>query len=113
MKEFLFQNGWNTIFITISMNYVRIFNLDWTLSMTTVPGQHCALKSSTMNTIKLFNSWMLTRTNGNTFQLSSQYCLSLTYQEFNKFRQENMFRMTKVPTTQTPSTTKPFLSHIT
>ena len=29
----------------------------------------------------------------------------------NKFRQESMYRMTKVPTTQTPSTSKPFLSH--
>ena len=35
----------------------------------------------------------------------------LTYQDFNKFRQEDMIRMTKVPTTPTPSTTKPFPSH--
>ena len=76
-----------------------------------VNGQDYAPKSSTMNTIKLFISWLLTRTKGNTFQVSSQYFLSLTYQDFNKFRQENMSRMTKVPTTQTPSTTKPFLSH--
>ena len=60
----------------------------------------------------LFISWILTRTKGNTFQLSSQYIPSLTYHEFNMFRQENMSRMTKVPTTQTPSTTKPLLSHI-
>ena len=48
---------------------------------------------------------------GNTFQLSSKYFLSLTYQDFNKFRQENMIRILKEQTTQTPSTTKPFLSH--
>ena len=77
-----------------------------------VNGQHCVLKLSTMHKIKLFISWMLTRMKGNTFKLSSQFFLSLKYQDFNKFRQENMFRMTKVPTTQTPSTTKPFLSHI-
>ena len=47
----------------------------------------------------------------NTFQLSSQYILSRTYQDFNKFRQEDMIRMTKVPTTPTPSTTKPFPIH--
>ena len=47
----------------------------------------------------------------NAFQLSTQYLISLTYQDFNKFRQQDMFRMTKVPTTQTPTTTKPFLSH--
>ena len=47
----------------------------------------------------------------NAFQLSSQYLLSLTYNYFNKFWQEDMIRMTKVPTTQTPSTTKPHLSH--
>ena len=75
-------------------------------------GQYNALKSSTMNTVKLFISWMLTRTKGNIFQLSSQYFLSLTHQEFNKFRQENMSRMTKVPTTQTPITTKPLPGHI-
>ena len=65
-----------------------------------------------MNTVKLFISWTLTRTKGNTFQLSSQNFLSLTSQDFIKFRQENMFRMTKVPTPQTTSTTKPLLSHI-
>ena len=45
-----------------------------------VNGQHCTLKPSTMNTIELFIRWMLTRTKGNTFQLSSQYLLSLIYQ---------------------------------
>ena len=44
-----------------------------------VNGQHCALKSSAMNTMKLFISWMLARTKGNTFQLSSQYTLSLIH----------------------------------
>ena len=76
-----------------------------------VNGQHCVLKFSTMNRMKLLISWMPTMNKENAFQLSSQYILSLTYQDFNKFRQEDMFRMTKMPTTQTPSTTKPFLSH--
>ena len=54
---------------------------------------------------------MSTRKKENTFQLSSQYLLSLAYQDFNKFRQEDMIRMTKVLTTPTPSTDEPFASH--
>ena len=76
-----------------------------------VNGQHCALNFSTKNRLKLLISLMPTLKKENAFQLSSQYLLSLTYQDFNKFRQEDMIRMTKVPTTQTPHTTKPFLSH--
>ena len=38
--------------------------------------------------------------------------LLLTYQEFNEFCPENMIRMIKEQTTQTPSTTRPILSHI-
>ena len=34
--------------------------------------QHCTLKSSTINTMELFTSWMLTRTNQNIFDLPSQ-----------------------------------------
>ena len=74
-------------------------------------GQLCVLKYSTINTINLFTSWVVTRTNQKRFDLPSQYFLSLTYQEFNKFRQENMSRMTKVPTTQTPNISKPLLGH--
>ena len=44
---------------------------------------------------ELFISWMLTRTKGNTFQLSSQYFVSLTYQDFNEFSQEKWIRMIK------------------
>ena len=77
-----------------------------------VNGQHCALKFSTMNKLKLLISLMPTLEKENAFQHSSQYLLSLTYQDFNKFRKENMSKMTKVPTTQRPNTTKPFLSHI-
>ena len=54
---------------------------------------------------------MSTRKRENTFQHSSQYLLSLTYQDFNKSRQEDMIRMTQVPTTPPPSTDKPFPSH--
>ena len=74
-------------------------------------GQNCALTFGTMNKMKLFISWISTRKKEATFQLSSQYLLSLTYQDFNKFRQEDMIRMTKMPTAPTPSTTKPFPSH--
>ena len=76
-----------------------------------VNGQLCVLKYSTINTLNVFASWVITRTNQKRFDLPSQYFLSLTYQEFNKFREENMSRTTKVPTTQTPSKTKPLLGH--
>ena len=76
-----------------------------------VNGQLCVLKYSTINTLNLFTSWVITGTNQKRFDLPSQYFLSLTYQEFNKFRQENMSRMTKVPTTQTPSIAKSLLGH--
>ena len=55
---------------------------------------------------------MLTRMKGDTFQLYSQYFLSLTYQEFHEFRKQSWIRMIKVGTIQTPNTTKPLLSHI-
>ena len=76
-----------------------------------VNGQNCALKFGSMSKMKLLISWMSTRKKETTFQLSSQYLLSLTSQDFNKFRQENMIRMTKVTTSPTPSTAKPFPSH--
>ena len=65
---------------------------------------------STMNKLKLLISLMQDMEIGNAFQLSSQYPLSRTYQDFNKFMQGDMIRMTKVPKTQTSSTTKPFLN---
>ena len=45
-----------------------------------VNGQHCALTSSTMNTRSCSSVWMLARTKGDMFHLSSQYFLSLTYE---------------------------------
>ena len=54
---------------------------------------------------------MLARKKATTIQLSSQSYLTLKYLDFNKFSLEDMIRMTKVPTTPTPSTFKPFLSH--
>ena len=100
---------------TISMKYVMIFIFELKhihdYSDYIVNGQHCALKFATMNKIKLFINWMSTRKKENTFQLSSEYVLSLTYHDFNKFRQEDMISMTKVQTTPTPSTGKPFPSH--
>ena len=76
-----------------------------------VHGKTFELKFSTMNKMRMFIGWMSTRKTESTFQLSSQYLLSPTYQDFNKFRQENMIRMIKMQTTQTSSSTKPFLSH--
>ena len=92
MKEFPFHNGWNTIVFMISMNYVMFFNL-------------------IHDQLRLLITLMPTMNAKNAFQLSSQCLSSLTYNYFNKFWQEDMIRMTKVPTTQTSSTTKPLLSH--
>ena len=50
-----------------------------------VNGQHCALKVSTMNKLRLLINLMPTMEIQNAFQLSSQYLLSLTYQDFNMF----------------------------
>ena len=50
-----------------------------------------------------------------TFQLSSQYLLSFTDQDFHEFRIEERIRTSKegaAPTAPTPSTTEPLLSHI-
>ena len=76
-----------------------------------VNGRNCQIRFSTMNIMRMFISWMSTGKNETPFQLSSVSLLSLTYQCFNKFWQENMIKMIKVQTTQTPSTTKPFFSH--
>ena len=57
--------------------------------------QQCELEFSTMGNIRMFISWMSTRKIENTFQLSSQYLLSLAYQYFNKFKQEHMIRIFK------------------
>ena len=56
--------------------------------------------------------WLVNSTEGKASQLSSQYIRSLTYLEFNEFCPENMIKMIKEQTTQTPSTTKPILSQI-
>ena len=60
-----------------------------------VDGQHFALKPFTMQKIKLFISWMSTRKKETTFQISSQYLLSLAYQDFKKFRLEGRIRTSK------------------
>ena len=68
-----------------------------------VNGQHCELKFSTMGRIRLFISWMSTRKKGNTFQVSSQYHLSRTHQDFIKFKQENMIRIFKEQAASKPT----------
>ena len=73
-----------------------------------VNGQHCVIKFTMMNKIKLFISWRSTRMKNKTIQLSSEYLLALTYEHFNDFRQPHMIRMTEVPTAPTPSSTTSF-----
>ena len=76
-----------------------------------VNGQDCALTFATMNKIKLFISWMSNRKKKPHFNFLLSTFFSLTYQDFNKFRKEDMIRMTKLQTAPAPSTTKPFPSH--
>ena len=50
---------------------------------------------------------MSTRMKGNTFELYAEHLLPLTYEEFNDFRQEDMIRMSSVPTSPPPGPTTP------
>ena len=60
-----------------------------------VNGQHCELIVSIMGKIWSFISWMSTRKKENTFQLSSEYLLSLTREDYIQFRYEDMIRTSK------------------
>ena len=71
------------------------FELEYIHDYSDYIGQQCELEFSTMGNIRMFISWMSTRKIENTFQLSSQYLLSLAYQYFNKFKQEDMIRIFK------------------
>ena len=60
-----------------------------------VNGQNCELELYTMHKTREFICWMSTRKKESTFQLSPYYLHSLTHQDFNKFRQEDMIRISK------------------
>ena len=59
-----------------------------------------------MHKMSMFIGWMLTRKKETTFQLSSEYLLSLAHQNFIKFRKEDLIRICKDQAAPTPSTTK-------
>ena len=46
-----------------------------------------------MNKLKLLIKWMSTRMKDTTFELSAEYLIALTYEDFNVFRQKYMIRM--------------------
>ena len=110
MLRFLFQNIWNKGVITTSLSYVviLIFELNHILDFSDyrVDGPQCALKFGTMNKLRGFISWMSTRMK-NKFELYAEHLIALTYEEFNDFRQEDMIRMSSVPTSPPPVPTTP------
>ena len=58
-----------------------------------VDGQYCALKSGTTLKLRLFIKWMSTGMKDITFELSDEYLLALTYEDFNVFGQADMIKM--------------------
>ena len=70
-------------------------------------GLKCALKFGSMNKLMWFISWMSTRMKDTTFELYAEHLLALTYEEFNDFSQEDMIRMSTVPTSPPPGPTTP------
>ena len=86
-----------------------LFELNHTLYFSDyrVDGQNCALKFGIMNKLKLFISWMSTRMREATSELYAEHLLALTHEQFNDFRQEDMIRMSSVPTASPPGPTTP------
>ena len=74
-----------------------------------VNGQYCAIKFATMNKISCSSVGCQPERKKTHFNFLPGAFFS--YQDLKKFRQEDMVWMTKVPTTPTPSTDKPFPSH--
>ena len=72
-----------------------------------VDGMKCALKFGTMNKHRLFVSWMAMRIEDTTFELYAEHVLALTQEQYNDFRQQDMIRMTRGPTSQPPEPTTP------
>ena len=56
------------------------------------------MKFCIMNKLKLFIKWMSARMKNTTFELSPEYFLALTYEDFNDFRQADLPRMEQAGT---------------
>ena len=72
-----------------------------------VDGLNCSLKFGTMNKLRLLISWMSTRMKEITFELYAEYLIGLTHEQYNHFRQENMIKMSSVPSSPLPGPTTP------
>ena len=72
-----------------------------------VDGLECALKFGTMNKLRLFISWMSTRMKDTTFELCNEHLHTITHEQYNDFRQEDMIRMTSGSTSPQPEPTTP------
>ena len=59
-------------------------------------GLRCSLKFITMNKIRLFIIWMATKMTDDNFKLYAELPISLTREQFNNFRQEDMKRLYNV-----------------
>ena len=101
MRLFLFQNGRNKRVMKTSLTYLLTFELNHIHDFSEMDKNY-ALKFDTMNKFKLFIKWMSTRMMDSKFELSAQYILALTYEEFNVFRRADMCRMGSTPTSPPP-----------
>ena len=72
-----------------------------------VEGQQCPLKFDTMNTLRMFISWVRTKIKDTPGTFHSDHFLLLTNQKFHLFGQEEISRMTKVPKGLPPGPTTP------
>ena len=102
LKMSLFTVGGNIWATATPWTYALIFRER--ISIATVAIE-LKVNSSTMNKLKLFIKWMSTRMKDIKFELSPEYLLTLTYEEFNVFRQVDMPSMCSKPTSPPLSST--------
>ena len=80
-------------FTDICVEFYHILDSIHDYSEYKVNGLRCSLKFSTMNKIRLFINWMATKMTDDNFELYAVFLMSLTTEQFNNFRQEDMKRL--------------------
>ena len=80
-------------FTDLCVDFCYIFDSIHDYSDYKVNGLRCSLKLSIMNKIRLFISWMATKMTDDNFELYAELLISLTREQFNILRQEDMKRL--------------------
>ena len=75
-------------------------------------GLRSALKSSTVNKIRMFTSWMGTKMTDGVFELDAEDLLALTREQFNDFGQTDMIRMVRRTSSLTTTWTNYTYDHL-